>query len=148
MPVPLLEGNQEYVDDEGIDPAVAALHDRIDVLERKLSEVKRDAVIAVLNLLARSLKHVASGEFDLDEMAVAAAAPSTSNGKWEFWKKRYPGRIAETIDLLLIQGEMNQSQLCSALKCDSRTLSAKVIYPLNKAGLLIKNGGMFSLKRL
>lgn len=77
----------------------------------------------------------------------SAVAPITSD-KWEFWKKRFPGRIAEAIDLLLVQKQMNSTQLKSALKCDPRTLAKSVIYPLNQAGLLIKNGGMFSLKEI
>jgi hypothetical protein len=77
----------------------------------------------------------------------AAGVGSTDNSKWDFWKRRYPGRIAEAIDILMLQ-PMNTKQLSHALKCDPRTLTSKVIYPMNQSGLLNKSGGMFSLKQL
>jgi hypothetical protein len=100
----------------------------------------------LLSPLFRGLQDV-FGEMDVIG-DTGAVQPIANNPKWEFWKKRYPGRIADTIDLLLVQGEMNAKQLCSALKCDPRTLAKSVIYQLNSAGLINKNGGKFSLKEL
>jgi hypothetical protein len=60
---------------------------------------------------------------------------ASDNAKWEFWKRRYPGRIADTIDILMLQ-PMNTTQLAHALKCDKRTVTNNIVYTLNKAGLL------------
>jgi hypothetical protein len=111
-------------------------------LEAKLEHVRKR--MSPLYELYQSLQAV----FDKSGVIVPTGTGTDTITKWEFWKKRYPGRVAEVIDLLLIQREMNGSQLCSALKCDPRTLSAKVIYPLNKAGLINKNGGRYSLKEI
>src|SRR5580698_3969091 len=109
MPLPQLEGHvQEYLDEQGPDQ-ITQLHQRIDALEGRLSDVKRDAVIAVLNLLAKSLKHVASGEFDIDEVTTAASSPS----KWEPIKKRLAPRLSEAIDIFLAQGSLKRTQLAA-----------------------------------
>jgi hypothetical protein len=85
---------------------------------------------------------------EMDTMGVGAAVPATGGDvKWDFWRKRFPGRGAELIDTLLINKSMNTKQLSTALKCDPRTL-AQLIYKLNQAGLIAKNGNMFSLKEL
>lgn len=123
---------------EGIHEELAQLHQRVEGLEALIQAIR-----AEVDPWAR-FRRGGSGP------AAEASSPSSVGGnpKWEMWKRRFPGRVSEVIDLLLVQGSMNQSQLCAVLKCDSRTLSAKMIYPLNKAGLLNKNGGMFSLKEL
>lgn len=103
-----------------------------------------------LTPLHRSLLQL-FGEMDAidggNTQAAGASTGSTDNSKWDFWKRRYPGRIAEAIDILMLQ-PMNTKQLSHALKCDPRTLTSKVIYPMNQSGLLNKSGGMFSLKQL
>lgn len=85
---------------------------------------------------------------EMDAMGIdGSVSPAVGDVKWDFWRKRFPGRGAELIDTLLINKSMNTKQLSTALKCDPRTL-AQLIYKLNQAGLIAKNGNMFSLKEL
>ena len=68
-----------------------------------------------------------------------------SNPKWEMWKKRFPGRGSELIDLLLVHEQMNTKQLSVALKCDPRTL-AQLIFKMKP--VISKNGGLYSLQNI
>lgn len=67
--------------------------------------------------------------------------------RWDSWKTKLPGRPAEFIDLLLEHREMTGRQLAAAARCDPRTVT-RAIFSLNKAQLINKNGGKFSLKEL
>jgi DNA-binding transcriptional ArsR family regulator len=75
------------------------------------------------------------------------AQPARSSAVWESWKHRLGGGQAKAIDALLLHGEMNTTQLAIATGLH-RTSIPKVISNLNKAGLINKNGGRFSLKQL
>ena len=66
---------------------------------------------------------------------------------WESWKSRMPGGPAKIIDALLLQSDMNTQQLAIATGVHRNSIPA-MIYKLNKAGLLNKNGGRFSVKQL
>lgn len=139
-----------YLEEE-VERLTAALADS----KMELSRVKREQGQSIamlrqqLSPLYKALQDV-FGEMDTIGGSETVAVNVTGNGnsKWEFWKKRYGGRIAEAIDLLTIQGSMNSKQLSHALRCDPRTLAKSVIYPMNQSGLINKNGGNFSLKEL
>jgi hypothetical protein len=158
----LLEGN---VDER--DQIIRALEDRVQVLEGDLAvaNAERDraqatAIRAVGNLrnqltpLFQALKMVFG---EMDAVAPAGVAVpgqevvSTVSPRelqvWEAWKKKMPGKAAEFIDILLTHGEMNAAQLKIAGKCASDTVY-QTIHRLHKAGLINKNGGKVSLKKL
>jgi chromosome segregation ATPase len=66
---------------------------------------------------------------------------------WESWKQKLGGKQAEFIDAMLTHGEMTATQLKIATKSGQQTVY-DTIHKLNKAGLINKNGGKFSLKEL
>ena len=123
---------------------IRELEHQVETLESRLDLVKRDAVVIVLNLLAKSLKHVASGEFDLDDLPTTGAQPS----KWEPIKKRLAPRLAEAIDIFLAQGAMKRTQLSAAMRMDYSNCTKNVIAVLVRQGLLIESGGLLSLKEI
>ena len=89
---------------------------------------------------------------DIDEIALDAGNDGvTQTGKssavWESWKSRVGGAGSKIITALLEHGEANTQQL-SILTGLHRTTIPKGIYDLNKAGLINKSGGRFSLKKL
>lgn len=87
---------------------------------------------------------------ELDAAGVEDAPQNTSprvSAVWENWKAKLGGGPAKVIDALLLHREMNTQQLAIAIGCD-RTTVPNYIHRLNKAGLLNKNGGRFSLKEL
>lgn len=73
--------------------------------------------------------------------------PSRVTSVWESWKQKLGGKQAEFIDALLTHGEMTAVQLKIATKCGQQTVY-DTIFKLNKAGLINKNGGRFSLKEM
>lgn len=74
-------------------------------------------------------------------------APPKHSGIWEKWKAQLPGKRAEAIQALLDHGELTIPQLRVAIHCGQQT-AYDVTSALNKLGLINKNGGKYSLKKL
>jgi hypothetical protein len=148
MSQPLLNG---AVDAEYVEPGsdlgnrIEELDSRLDDLESRLILVKRDAVAMVLNLLSHALKQVAAGKVDISSVASVAGDASS---KWEPIKKRLQPRLAEAIDIILVQGPMKRDELRVAMKMNYTNCCNNVVLPLVRQGLLIDSGGKLSLKEL
>lgn len=160
----LLEG--EVV--PNLDPELEALRTEVRCLRRAVSDAKVEATRAredadralsalrrQLNPLYRALQAV-FGELDaagVRDDAPAAAPPTGASGgratdpRWESWKEKMPGRAAEMIDLLLLHGEMNRNQLMAAMRAGKDVIRVTTS-KLNVAGLLVKNGRLYSLRKL
>lgn len=149
MNQPLLSGQ---VDDR--DTIILGLREQVRQLNEDLRTERSKAgqsesgvkeLRHILTPLYRGLQKIFG---EIDDMGLTdSSSPTQGNPKWDLWKKRFPGRGAECIDTLLVHEQMNTKQLSTALKCDPRTL-AQLIYKLNQAGLIQKNGNMYSLKEL
>lgn len=100
-----------------------------------------------LSPLYRGLQMV-FGEMESAEV-ISESTPSyqtaTNSNFWDTQKRRFPGKPSEIIDALL-ERPMNTSNLVATCRMDPRTVT-KNIYILNKAGLVEKNGGIFSLRQ-
>lgn len=145
MAQPLLEGNVEYVESvTDAEQRIDALESRISELEGAQHQVKRDAVVALLNLLGQALRQVASGKIDLETLETPSAGPS----KWEAIKKRLPPRQAEAIDIFLAQGSLRRTELAAAMKMNYTNCATNVIAVLVRQGLLLDRGGQLQLKDL
>jgi hypothetical protein len=146
-----LEAKQEYVDQSGstaqFAERIGVLEDRLGELESSLSKVKRDAVVIVLSLLTESLRHVASGKMDIAEV-IQPPVNVQANGKWEAVKQGLAPRLRDAVDVFLVRGTMNNSQLAAALRIGRSNCSTNVIGELRRQGLLIKSGNDYSLKTL
>ena len=105
---------------------------------------------SVLAPLYRALRHI-HGELDamgVGEGVNGSAAPGAAKSPvWEQWKQKLgrDGMAAKAIDILLLHGELNRTQLRIQLACATRTV-ADVVYKLNQAGLINKNGNKIALK--
>ncbi len=150
MPQPLLNGALYPAG-----PTVLELQEQVRQLRDELSrERNRETQVEsgvrelrrVLDPLYRALQMVYGeiGELGiqpgLDLHPAKAAA-------WENWKKKLGGLPARFIDVLMIHGEMTQTQLRIAVGCAAGSV-AGVVCTLNKAGLINKAGGKVSLKEL
>lgn len=148
MPQPLLSTG-EYVEDEPvIDPfaeRVGELEDRIASLESQLTNVKRDAVVALLTLLSDSMRHIAMGKMDIPDIS---SNTQGGNSKWDVVKQRLQPRQREAVDILLLQGSMKRTQLASAMKMDYANCAKNVVSVLKSAGWIVESGGNLSLKQL
>lgn len=156
----LIEGNvMEEPDPLGAE--VLALNQELSNLQRELYEArqeaahaKRQAAIALaalrkqLSPLYRALQQVFG---ELDAVGVDETAQEMPNSRmtqvWASWKQRLGEGPAKIIDALLLHGEMNTQQLSIATGYHRTSITA-MIFKLNKAGLLNKNGGRFALKQL
>ena len=150
-------------DGEVIDPLDARASDLEDenrtlkqALSRANADIERErrANAVVVRELRRQLTPLYQalqalfGELDAipDSGAGTAAAPR-NQAVWDAWKKRLGGKPSELIDALLLHGDMDSSQIAIAIQCHRNSVP-QIVYKLNKAGLLNKNGGRFSLKPL
>lgn len=152
MPQLMLEGK---VDDR--DLIISGLRTRVSQLEEELrSERVRSAQVSSG---AQSLRKVLSPLYgalqavfgEISEMGVAEEHTTSSSPRleavWNSWKDKLGGQPAKAIDALLKIGPMNQTQLRIQIGCANGSI-AGIVYQLNKAGLINKNGGKISLKEL
>jgi chromosome segregation ATPase len=140
------------------DPRVAALERELRVVRQSLADAERElararaeseralsALRKQLSPLYRALQAV-FGELDSipqDEREDTDRASPV----WEAWKSKLSPACGKVIDALLIHKELNGQQICVAAQMGKNTMY-DVITRLNKAGVLVKNGGRFSLKKL
>lgn len=157
-----LEGQVEaavHIDPAELDALRAEIRELRGHLQQARAEAtqaKRDAARALsalrqqLTPLYRALQAV-FGEIDAAGVEDVGSSGSASNPRtsavWESWKSKLGGGAAKVIDALMVHSELNTQQLAIATGLH-RTTIPKLIYQLNKAGLLTKNGGRFSLKQL
>lgn len=82
------------------------------------------------------------------ESSISAAAPSIDSRQraiWDSWKRKIGGRSADAIEALLLHGEMTPQGVAVAIGIHPNNV-AKVMYKLNQAGILRKNGRNYALK--
>lgn len=146
------------------DEQIASLQAEVRRLRSDLAAAKADADEAHQNAsravsalrkqlspLYRALQLV-FGEIDAFGVEdVSAPPPNAGNPRatavWESWKSRLPGGPAKIIDALLLHSDMNAAQLAIATGIHRNSIS-QMIYKLNRAGLINKNSGRYSLKSL
>lgn len=133
----------------------ASLREEIRRLERdkKAMETGLVNLRSLLAPLHNGLKMV-FGEFDgldIPNMAPQGSQPDSVDPRkqkvWDSWKEKLGGKAAETIDVLLLHGEMNTAQLRVHLQCN-KDYAYQVVSKLYTAGIIKKNGGKISLKEI
>lgn len=140
-----------------LEEEVRDLQRRLTAAEAYATAARREAGQAMgalrkqLTPLYRALQAV-FGELDAVDVEDATTGPNPSlnprvSKVWESWKMKLGGQCAKVIDTLLTHGEMNTTQLAIAVGTRRQNIP-NLIYKLNQAGLLNKNGGRFSLKQL
>jgi hypothetical protein len=156
-------------EDDPRDATIARLEREIKTLKRAVSDAETNASRAredadrAMSMLRRQLGplyralQAVFGELDaagVTDSAPAPASPAAPTGQgdrasavWEAWKSKLGEGPARVIDVLLLHGDMNTTQLAIACRASKRSVPAW-IYKLNQAGLINKNGGRFSLKSL
>lgn len=127
--------------------------------EMRAARAREDADRALSNLrrqfgpLYRALQAV-FGELDaagVTDGPASASSPVVANdgskAKWDDWKQRLGPSCAKVIDTLLLGGEMNVQAIQTASRMGRQTVY-QATSTMGRAGLLVKNGGKFSLKQL
>lgn len=152
----LLEGSVEDERDTRIrelENDVRDLHRRLLAAEGSAAAARREAGHALggirkqLTPLYRALQAV-FGELDAAGVDEGGAAPdSRTDAIWQSWKSRLGPQCGKIIDALLLQPDMNTTQLAIAIGTNRNNIPS-LIFKLNKAGLINKSGGRFSMKSL
>jgi hypothetical protein len=97
----------------------------------------------VLEPLFRGLQMV-FGEID-SMVSQSQPQPRKTSAAWDSWKQKLGGQTAKAIDALLLHGSLTQTQLRIHIGC-ARGSVPGIVYQLNKAGLINKDGNQISLK--
>ena len=100
----------------------------------------------VLSPLYQALGQV-FGEIEGMGVTSAGQPADSKSAVWESWKQKLGGKAADAIDALRLHGEMTHTQLKIHIRCGQQTVY-DTVHRLNKAGIINKNGGKISLKRL
>jgi hypothetical protein len=152
---PLLGAGQSFEVDEN-----DSLRRKVERLESEVADVRRQLREAKLKLSTANLPllkiqkllgpwHDAINELygEFDGVEFSSSPQNKNSAVWESWKQKLGGGTAKVIDALLLHGEANTIQLSIATGLHRTTIPA-LIHKLNKASLINKNGGKFSLKEL
>jgi DNA-binding transcriptional regulator GbsR (MarR family) len=158
------------VDDDPRDKEIEKLRLKLRQAERDTADAERAAERAredahrALSMLRKQLGplyralQAVFGELDAagitDTPAAQPGAAPVPAGQdprvtavWQAWKEKFPPACGKVIDALLLHGELNSVQLKVTARLGTSSVSES-ISKLNKAGLINKNGGRFSLKSL
>jgi len=136
--------------------ALAAAQEAQARTERDLRSAQASIVVLRKQLtpLYRALQAV-FGEIDAagvtpdqPEVVASSQAPRVS-ALWEEWKVKLGvgSSASRMIDALLVHGELSVAQLIVAMKAAKQTVY-DAASRLNRVGLINKNGGKYSLKKL
>lgn len=171
-------GNNRLLEGEVVEPAADSaelqrLRAQVNQLTRERDDLRRQndelrgelakvgAPVARLRQHLEPLYRALQGVWGDIEAAAPESATSPANASatawptsgrsdavWKAWKERLGSVVAKGIDALLIHGELNTQQLAIATGLNRNTVRTTVVFRLNKAGLINKNSGKFSLKNI
>jgi hypothetical protein len=147
---------------------IASLERQLDGMTRRVTELEKELAeeraanhsnrrsVEALRTTLLPLYHGLQVVFGhVEAMGVSGEAGAPQNGSqsdatrqvWDSWKQKLGGLTAQAIDILLLHGPMNQTQLRLQLRCASRSVT-NIVGALNKAGLINKADGKITLKPL
>jgi hypothetical protein len=137
-----------------LEAETSQLRAQVESLKAELRKNKRSNEVAIQTLRAqleplyRALQAV-FGQIELiaGNDTTTHVQDTKSVAVWDSWKSRLGGTTSKVIDALLTHGDLNTQQL-SMVTGLHRTTIPSAIFKLNKAGLINKNSGRFSLKTL
>jgi len=114
--------------------------DFADMVQRQIGELRRDVDAVTKGVL------VTAGA--LSGKPSAGSGSGDQGSKWEQIKRRLQPRLADAIDVLILQGSMSGTQLAAAMRMDRSNCSKNVVSVLLRQGLIVRNGHELSLKQL
>jgi hypothetical protein len=148
LPNPADEIRRLRQENETLREQVRGAQDEANGLRREVSTMTRgiQELRTVLTPLYQGLRHI-FGEIDELGVESTSTAHPQKNAVWDSWKQKLGGLPAKAIDALLVHGEMNRTQLRIHVGCATGSIT-DLVYKLNQAGIINKNGGKISLKEL
>lgn len=135
-----------------LEAAIAELEVELAGTDKELEEARRQC--ARTETAARELRRILTplhralgavfGTFE--SIPDDGAQQSSTDPRWERWKRDLPGKPADMIDLLRLHGSLSTKALMTAMKCGKDAVY-QAAFKLGKAGLLASNSP-YSLKQL
>lgn len=144
------------------DDEITALENEVKRLRRELAIANGEiakakgessrALSALRKQLAPLYRALQAVFCELDAAGMDDAPPTHNDTPrtiaiWENWKQKIRGQAAQIIDALLLHHEMTAQQIAIAIGIHRKNVP-QLIFKLNKAGLIYKNGDRYSLKQL
>jgi len=122
---------------------------RVKNAENEVRLLRREltALRSVVHSVFTGMQSALSGKSTAADGQPSAPTDSRTAAVWESWKEKFGGGTAKVIDALLLHKMMDTTQLTIATGLHRTSIPA-IIYKLNQASLINKNGGKFSLKEL
>lgn len=140
---PLLETTLvEEPSTRDLERRIKSLEDEVANLRQSVTRAAQEGVKVMLRQMFAPLHNATS--VLVGEAKVTESAQQT-NGKWEAIKQRVGPKLAEVIDLLMVQGPMTVSQIAAATRCSGEAARQRMD-KLRGQGLVEKNGAHFNLK--
>lgn len=134
------------------DESIRELRQQLRDAQRETVTAKREAARAMTELrrqlgpLYKALQMV-FGELDAAGVDDAPAASGSSRAQWDEWKTRLGQSCAKVIDALILGGEMTAKGIMASAKMGPNTVY-QATSKMGQVGILTKNGGKFSLKKI
>jgi hypothetical protein len=139
---------QRALDERNLRIAELELELREERMQNAANKASVETLRNTLSPLYQALQRV-FGHIDAMGFTGNGSTPANDSTRqvWESWKQKLGGMTAKAIDVLLLHGPMNQTQLRLQLQCATRTVT-NVVGALHKAGLINKSDGKIALKEL
>lgn len=141
-------------------PDKDVLNMELDRLEAKIvtarAELKQLELMQQVAAAKMRALYIALHGFYGEEPSIGAPGPSQNAGgplnaeRYQPWKNKFPGQTASAIDLLVrYEAGLTRKQLAGFLGVESGSgTMSQIIFKLNKAELIDKDGNLIRLKRL
>lgn len=135
-----------------VDDEVTTLREELNELRSEFDELKsayqsdRDR----LGNLLHGLRAVFGGNGESTPSQSSSSSGPLDPSRYAPWKEKFRGQTASAIDILVkYEAGLTRKQLASFLRVEpgSGTMS-QIIFKLNKAELIVKDGNLLRLKRL
>jgi FtsZ-binding cell division protein ZapB len=128
------ELGQAKADKENLERSIRALRNQLSPLHRYLRALFGEMELAV-------------GEESNPAVPLPAQTASVPKSKWQAIRERYSNsRVGDVIEMLMLHGAMNQSQLAAALRVDPSSVSKNIMPQVKALGLVVKDGDRWNLR--
>jgi hypothetical protein len=118
-----------------------------DGIEPALKEIQR-VTLPFYNILRAVHGELDSLGITNSGATVSASTSPAHDSRWDAIKSRLAPRLREAVDVLLVHGRMNTTQLAAALKTSRGNCADNIVQKLKTMGIIIKDGRDYSLKTL
>ena len=130
---------------------VTRLRQRVNQIDGPAAQLRQNLMplYQALQAIMGDIEVIDPQTFESSSQGTPADRPAPERSAiWESWKQRLSGAPAKIIDALLLHREVTVEQLVVLTQISRKQTIYDAIHRMNKAGIIDKNDGKFSLKKL